>query len=264
MKLIQFDKPRYLFIHLAIILTITALLIISFFYAYLPAITNKGETITVRNLIGMSINDIEQTLSKNGLRFEVNDSSYSEKYPPMTVLKQYPKPGSKVKENRKIFVSINRITPPMVKMPQLNGTLKNAELILESVGLKLGNKTYENHRAHNYVLRRYYDGEVITEGEQIPKGSSIDLVLGNGSAPNQRTVENYTGKSFEEMRILIKGQDLLIGKVDYSEVDSLRDNLIVIKQHPAPGESINRGDEIDLWVAEGDPVDSEESDDDFQ
>lgn len=98
---------------------IIVLLALLYFYAYLPAITNHGETITVPSIEGMHINELEDFLVKRNLRYEVSDSSYSDQYPPLTVLKQYPHAGSKVKENRKIYISVNRINPPTVPMPNL-------------------------------------------------------------------------------------------------------------------------------------------------
>src|SRR6188768_1514474 len=84
---------------------------ILYFYAYLPAITNHNDTITVPNIEGMQISELEDMLVRRNLRFEVNDSSYSADYPPLTVLKQYPAAGSKVKEGRNIFISVNRVKP---------------------------------------------------------------------------------------------------------------------------------------------------------
>ena len=78
---------------------------------------------------------VEEFLASHDLRYEVNDSSYSAEYPPLTVLKQYPAAGAKVKENRKIFVSVNRRNPPTVKMPDL---IDGAALFLEQFDLHLG------------------------------------------------------------------------------------------------------------------------------
>src|SRR6187431_2764250 len=85
---------------------------IIYFYIYLPATTNHGESITVPDLLGMKIEEIEKFLTDHDLRYEVSDSAYSADYDPLTVLQQFPKAGAKVKENRMILVSVNRITPP--------------------------------------------------------------------------------------------------------------------------------------------------------
>src|SRR6188508_1766370 len=122
-----------LLVSIAITCGTVGLLMILYFYVYLPAITNHGETITVPNIDGMKLEQLEEFLVTRNLRYEVNDSSYTEKYPPLTVLKQYPSAGSEVKENRVIYISLNRIIPPIVPMPNLvDGSLINAEVQLKS------------------------------------------------------------------------------------------------------------------------------------
>ncbi|HPI80591.1 MAG TPA: PASTA domain-containing protein, partial [Cyclobacteriaceae bacterium] len=106
---------------------------IFYFYIYLPNSTNHGETITVPDLEGMDLGKIDEFLSGHDLRYEVSDSSYSDEFPPLTVLQQFPKPGSKVKENRKVYITINRVTPPTVPMPDLVDRSRiNAEVVLKS------------------------------------------------------------------------------------------------------------------------------------
>jgi hypothetical protein len=46
-----------------------------FFYWYLPNITNKGESITVPNIEGLSIEKLEEVLGDRSLRWEVDDSA---------------------------------------------------------------------------------------------------------------------------------------------------------------------------------------------
>ena len=106
------------------------------FYIYFPFITNHGETITVPNLVGMEIKDLDEFLSDRDLRYEIlEDSSYSSEYPPYTVLQQNPSENDKVKENRKIYLTLNSSIPPKIKMPKIiNGSVsKNAQLILKEL-----------------------------------------------------------------------------------------------------------------------------------
>ncbi len=127
-------------LHLLLIIITITLLILGFFYIYLPKTTNHGETLTVPDLEGMPFANVDEVLTERNMRYEVQaDSSYSADYPPFTILKQYPAAGSKVKENRKISLSLNAANPPLVKMPRLeDGSVKNAQMVLESFGLVLG------------------------------------------------------------------------------------------------------------------------------
>ncbi|MEQ9415465.1 MAG: PASTA domain-containing protein, partial [Cyclobacteriaceae bacterium] len=135
----QFNTLGSLIVNLSIALGLLAFLSLFYFYIYLPNSTNHGETITVPSLEGMDVEKIEDFLSGHDLRFEISDSSYSEDFPPLTVLQQFPKSGSKVKENRKIYITLNRVTPPTVPMPDLVDRSRiNAEVVLKSNELRRG------------------------------------------------------------------------------------------------------------------------------
>src|SRR5882672_2185392 len=133
------DTLGGMLIHLLLAFAALVLIAILYFYAYLPSSTNHGMSITVPDVEGMQISQLEDFLVKRNLRYEVNDSSYSSEYPPLTVLRQYPPAGAKVKEDRKILISVNRIDPPTVPVPDLvDGSVVNADAVLRSNELKRG------------------------------------------------------------------------------------------------------------------------------
>lgn len=235
--------------HLAIVLTISIALILAFFYIYLPSTTNHGETITVPDLEGVAYGKLDNFLTERNLRFEVTDSSYSGEYPPLTVLRQEPRAGSKVKENRKIYLWLNAEHPPKVKMPQLiDGSVKNAQMVLESYQLLLGNIRYVPDLAQNAVLEQKYNGKDIEAGTYIPKGSKIDLVVGDGLGNQTLDIPNVIGMEKDEAEILIIGSGLKIGTVIYQATEETLPGTI-IRQTPPAGGSIRIGETIDIWVA---------------
>ena len=87
----------------------------------------------------------------------------------------------KVKEKRKIYITLNSKIPPKIKMPNLiNGSVKNAQLILKSYDLKLGKINYVPDMAVNAVIKMYIKGDPIVHNDIITKGSTIDLDVGDG------------------------------------------------------------------------------------
>jgi eukaryotic-like serine/threonine-protein kinase len=223
------------------------LLAIFFFYVYLPSTTNHGETITVPDIEGKSLEQIESELARKSLRFEVSDSTYSPDHPPLTVIKQFPHPGAKVKEGRKIYLSVNRVTPPSVPVPNLidGSSVVNAEALLKSNQLKRG-KIELVPGPFNEVKEMRYNGEKIMPGTRVPKGAVIDLVVADGGGLNDQ-IPDFTGNSFEDAKFYILGYNLKIGNI-YLTGDTLRMDPVVIKQNPAPGENIMTGDAVDLWI----------------
>ena len=194
------------------------------------------------------MDELENFLVKRSLRYEVNDSSYTEKYPPLTILKQYPKPGSRVKENRKIFVSVNRINPPSVPVPELvDRSLRNAEAVLVSNELKRGKIIFKPSQFLNLVLEMQANGKVLNAGDRIDKGSTIDLIVGNGCSNCNFDAPDLVGNEFEIAKLIIIGSNLELGLITI-EGDTTEQENVILRQEPEPGNTVKNGSIINLWI----------------
>jgi len=221
-----------------------------FFQVYLPIQTNHGETLSVPNLKGMSLEEASDFLNKRDLRWAVYDSSFVMDAPPLTIISQNPKYGSKVKENRKIYLSITPQNPPMVVIPDLKDvTLYSSKKILLSFGLKPAKILYKPDLAANVVLETWANGQKINPGDTIPKGTLIDLVVGDGRGTTRFKVPQLVGLSLEEAEYAILGSGLAVGYVDY-EMNSEVPIGSVFKTSPSfeNGDIVRLGNKIDLWI----------------
>jgi eukaryotic-like serine/threonine-protein kinase len=235
-----------LLIHIMLAGTLLLLLGIFYFYAYLPNVTNHGESITVPNIEGLPVQKVEAFLAKHDLRFEVNDSSYSSQYPPLTVLKQYPSPGSQVKENRKVYVSVNRINPPTVQMPDiLNTSLINAEAVLRGSELKRGKISLIRGPWLNLVQSISVRGNKVTPGAPVAKGTIVDLEVMDGGSSYLPT-PNVLDFSYEDARFSLIGSNLNLSVTLVGDTAGM--SPVVLKQKPGPNENIKVGDVVDLWI----------------
>jgi eukaryotic-like serine/threonine-protein kinase len=234
-------------------------LLIFYFYFYLPSATNHGETITVPSVEGMHFDELEDFLGKRNLRYTINDSTYDEAYPPLTVLRQFPHPGVRIKENRVIYLSLNRVTPPSVPMPNLvDGSLINAEAVMRGNELKRGRIELVRGPFLNLVKEVRYNGDKIEPGTRIPKGSVIDLVVEDGGS-NVVPAPDVMGYTLEDAKIPIFGSNLNLGQITFVGDTTGREAKIVLKQKPAPHENIKVGDVVELWIGKkGTPVPEEE------
>jgi eukaryotic-like serine/threonine-protein kinase len=238
-------------LNLLIILGIIICLLFAFFAIYLPSYTNHGESVTVPELEGMHYNELEAFLKARDLRYEVTlDSGFVAEANPLSVLKQNPKPGTKVKQNRKIYVTLNAENAPLVKMPGLvNTLLKNAQEILSNYGLIRGDIVYVPDIGINVVLEQKYRGRNIKEGFEIPKGSQIDLVVGDGLGNQSLTMPNLIGMDDAEAEFLILGSGLRMGNINYVKTDTVPKGT-VIRQLPPEGINAKTGERVDIWVSE--------------
>lgn len=240
------DTLGGLLLHILLAGGILMVLCLLYFFAYLPSTTHHGETITVPSIEGMQISQLEDFLVKRNLRYEVNDSSYSSEYPALTVLKQYPQAGSKVKEGRKIFISINRISPPTVPIPALvDGSVVNADAVLRSNELKRG-RIELVAGPFNVVKEMKYQGKKIDAGHLVPKGSVIDLVVMDGGS-SSFDAPDYTGLNLEDAKVIIFGSNLNIGTITLVG-DTTGGDAVILRQKPQPDENIKVGDVVDLWI----------------
>lgn len=241
------STPAGLLLSIAVTAGTTITIMAAYFYIYLPAATHHGETITVPDITGMPLDKLEVFLGERNLRYEVNDSAYSQEYPPLTVLRQFPAPGAIVKENRIIYISLNRITPPTVPVPNLiDGSLINAEAVLRGNELHRGRVILTRGPFLNVVREMRYEGKKIEPGARIPKGSAIDLVVEDGGS-NTVPMPDVVGLTLEDAKVPLFGSHLNLGRI-YVVSDTLNEEPVVLKQKPAARENIKVGDIVELWV----------------
>lgn len=238
-------------INLLIMLGIIMVLLFSFFAVYLPNYTNHGQSVTVPELEGMHYNELESFLQARDLRYEITlDSGFVAEASSLSVLKQNPKPGTKVKQNRKIYVTLNAENAPLIKMPGLvNTLLKNAQEILSNYGLVRGDIVYVPDIGINVVLEQKYRGRDIKEGFEIPKGSQIDLVVGDGLGNQSLPMPNLIGMDDSEAEFLILGSGLRVGNISFVQTDTVPKGT-VIRQLPPEGVNAKTGERVDIWVSD--------------
>lgn len=166
-----------------ILLAIVALVVFCFLLLkWLDFTTNNGEFIVVPNLKGKSLQTVEIELRDNDLAMEIQDSAnYNPNYPKYSVIEQNPEAGSKVKENRKIYLILNPSGYRKVAVPEVvRRTYRQAKPTLEALGFEVGEITYRDDIGKDVVLEMRHEGEKINSGKLLPLTTKIDLVLGNG------------------------------------------------------------------------------------
>lgn len=246
-----------LLVQVGIIIALVSVLFLGFFFVYLPFTTNHGQTITVPDLTKISLDEMRNVLSDRDLRYEVSDCTFVVGAQPLTVLAQYPRANTKVKEGRKIYVTVTKRVAPMVPMPKLLSMIdRSAELMLRSVGLEVGERTYVADVAKNSVLRQLYNGKEITPGVPVPKGAKIDLEIGDGLGHTMFAIPDVVGLPLDEAKLAIQGANLKVGTI-VSVDDPEKEVGTVVRQRPETrsGERIRVGETMDLWVVG--PVENE-------
>jgi eukaryotic-like serine/threonine-protein kinase len=250
-NLLKTDTMGGILANAGIAISIVLFLSLIYFYIYLPNTTNHGKAIKVPDLSGLTMEEAEKKLKSISLRIALNDSGYAENAEPLSILKQFPKAEESVKENRTIYVSINRVTPPTLPVPDLvDRSLINAEVVLKSNELRKGTVSYQQSQFHHLVLEMRYRGRTILAGTRIHKGAVIDLVVGDGNASADFVVDNLVGNPYKTALQKLAGWNLHLGSVEIPTGEDTTGIVpYVYKQSPEKGDSVRIGDPIHLWIA---------------
>lgn len=161
----------------------TIVLLVFLTLRWLNSATNHGAFVVVPDFSKMSVMDMRSAIAEADLRYEVLDSAnYNPDYPRFSIIEQDPKAGNKVKENRKIYFTVNPSGYKKVTLPNvIQVTQRNATSMLRAVGLDVQRVSYIDQIGEDMVYYVKYKGKQVSPGEKLPKTSKVELVCGNGS-----------------------------------------------------------------------------------
>lgn len=237
-----------------LIAIVAAIVLIAIVMWGLTYYTSAGRTIIVPDVKGNTVAQVKDLLKNNDLDYVVIDSIYKADVMRGAIVEQIPNAGKNVKKGRKIFLTINAYTSEKVAMPQLvDYSLRNAQVVLETLGLKLGQITYRPSAYNGLVLGQMIDGKQIKAGEKIEKGTSIQLIVGSGEGGNVVVVPELIGQTLAEAKISAQSASLNIGQTIFdnsvvSENDSA--TAVVYKQTPTSinGQVADMESNITIWL----------------
>jgi beta-lactam-binding protein with PASTA domain len=195
---------------LAAVITVFVLLMVAFFS--LRYYTKHGQGLSVPSLKGLSVNQAISTLDNMGLRYSI-DSVYVMDKPPGVVIDQDPDATTFVRE---------------------------VQPLLEGYGLKIGDTTYKPDVSRDVVLSATFGGQAIKPGQTLPKGSRIDLVLGDGQGNEEVDIPTLIGLTKDEARFSLKGSMLTLGTVTYEGTVTDSAAAVIVMQTPLLTDSLTK------------------------
>ena len=221
---------------------------------FLRIYTRHNQEQPTPTLLGMAVEEAAEVIADNNLRIEIADSVYIFNKKPGSVISQNPEPGTMVKKNRRVFVTINAKNPIKIEIPNIVGyTLRQAKAILEQEGFEVGTLYFRPDLGLNNVLEQRFEGKIAEPGTRIPKGSKIDLVLGQGMQGERTGIPLLIGLKLNDAVSRIIEASLNVGRIRYDETiithnDSL--DARVYSQYPAYMENatLGFGTRVDIWL----------------
>ncbi len=144
--------------------------------------TKHNDYIIVPEFRGLYFSDVKSNTENSNYQFNVIDSIFDADKPKGSILSQDPFQGAKVKKNRMVYLTVTSMVPEKTTMPELRDlTLRQAQSMLESAGLKLGRLSYIKSFDEDAVQNQVFNGKIIKAGTQLDKGSIINLTVGMGA-----------------------------------------------------------------------------------
>tara|TARA_B110000305_G_scaffold108457_1_gene122058 strand:+ start:1519 stop:2364 length:846 start_codon:yes stop_codon:yes gene_type:complete len=199
MKIIKFIFSKFFWINL--LLAFAALYGV-FYYTMdnLDKYTNHNIKIEVPNLLGIQINDLNDTLEELELRYEIRDSIYSENHPMGMIIQQDPKPHSNnfpnyIKPNRNLYLTIVKRQEIYKTIPDLMSNVYSKNIgksKLEILGFKV-DLEIRNHKDRDKVLEIRFDDQIVKAGRKLLKGSTLKLIYGSGDKGKPIELPDFRG-----------------------------------------------------------------------
>jgi beta-lactam-binding protein with PASTA domain len=199
MKIIKFLFSKFFWINL--LLAFAALYGV-FYYTMdnLDKYTNHNIKIEVPNLLGIQINDLNDTLEELELRYEIRDSIYSENHPMGMIIQQDPKPHSDnfpnyIKPNRNLYLTIVKRQEIYKTIPDLMSNVYSKNIgksKLEMLGFKV-DLEIRNHKDRDKVLEIRFDNQIVKAGRKLLKGSTLKLIYGSGDKGKPIELPDFRG-----------------------------------------------------------------------
>jgi beta-lactam-binding protein with PASTA domain len=218
----------------------------------LKVITRHNQVIIVPDFTDLSVADAKILAKRHHIRTEVTDSVYVKRMEKGHVFSQNPAPGSKVKKDRNIKLTINAHSTKMVKMPNLVGySLRQAKAEILGSGLTMGRLMYREDLATNNVLDQFIAGRYVAPGTDVEAESPVDLLLGLSPDESDTFIPYLVGFTLPVAKENLFENSLNLGNVSYDEtVQTYQDTLraVVYQQNPtySAGAPVRMGTTINL------------------
>ncbi len=242
-------------LHLLLMVGVSAVILVLVFI-FIRIYARQGEESEMPDIVGKNIAEV---MANNELEldFVVLDSIFREGTEGGTILTQDPLGGTMVKSGRKVYVSITAYNVDDAVLPELAGlSVRQAVSELYAIGLTVGKLTFVEDPYKNSVVDQSCNGKSLYAGQQVPRGSVVDLVVGSGDGTGSNSVPFVIGKTADKARRDILAVSLNVGEEHFRGVKNKR-TAVVYRQEP-DFTGVNKypyGTSVELWYIDAENTD---------
>ena len=128
---------------------------------------------------------------------------------------------------------------------------------MNSFGLKVGDTVYKADVSRDVVLEVSFGGQAIKPGDIIPKGSKIDMLLGDGRGSEDVEIPSLLGFTKDEAAFSLRGSNLKLGIITYDGNITDTANAVVVLQSPMVSDTLSKvklGTPVNITLSNSKPV----------
>ncbi len=179
------------------VLIILAVPVVTFYL--LDTFTHHGEKIEVPSVVGKPAFEAEQMLKERDLVSIISDSTYDKAAAPGSVLDQSPKAGCEVKGGRVVYLTVNLKGEPMVRLPRVDGSLREVQAALSALGFKFTANEVVYDRDKDLVIGVKQGVKMLHAGENVSRDRAVTIIVGGGETPDSLKVHEVEDEEGEEV-----------------------------------------------------------------
>ena len=247
----RIDKPKRTISKTAIALgAVGLLLLLGLLWWFFMA-----PKITMPDFVGKNLSEVSNWAKQNKIESTsiATKEEYNLDYADRIVIAQDVAPGKKVKPSTPITITVSKgpdpeeeiIFPADLKsmtQDEINDWISENKLLKTKVTTQFSTSVESGH-VISYELRN-------ADESDFKRGSTLNVVVSKGEAPvGQVTVENFEGKTFQELQTWANNKKVKLDKQEAFS-DTVENNHI-ISQSTRGGEAIKEGDTLTVVVSKG-------------
>jgi UDP-N-acetylmuramate--alanine ligase len=232
---------KILYKHLGIYGLFLALILV-FTFLWLKLYTNHNQKIKIENFKNKTVEEVINIANKHDFKVVIIDSTFIIGQEGGIVLNQNPKPGSMVKENRSIYLTVSKYNADKLKLselPKLYGDdydQKSKELGLRGIFTRIIGKKYDAGEP-NHILEVYYKNRLVSSSNidagdaEINKGDYLDIIV-SSKEEGDIIVPDIVCRNLEEASFLLDQSNLTFGEIIGKGVITDSMTAFIILQDP--------------------------------
>jgi len=200
--------------------------------------------VTVPDLVGRELAVVEQDLRALGLKVEVTDRRFDNRWLPGRVITQTVPAGTRVSQGSTIGVVLSKgregVTVPNV----VNVAFEQAQSLLTNAGFRVERRDAPSDRAPAGVVFRQ---EPAPLSAAMPGSTVVVYVSQGATTPGKVKVPDVVGKPLDEARKILTDAGLQVRSVNMQDFTFVPPGH-VLSTTPPPGALVDPGSFVDIGV----------------